>query len=54
MRSERLINFSNACEHFLASLTANGPLSESEARLVAYYCKEIYSMLEPSCLRPAP
>lgn len=41
-------NFSNACEHYLFSLTTKQPLAESEARIVAYYCKEIFAMVEPS------
>jgi len=41
-------NFSNACEHFLFSLAMKNPLSESEARIVAYYCKEIFAMVQPT------
>jgi hypothetical protein len=41
-------NFSNACEHLLYSLTTNQPLPNSQARIIAYYCKEILAMVELS------
>ncbi|HTL63285.1 MAG TPA: hypothetical protein VL261_16700 [Nitrospira sp.] len=40
-------NFSNACEHFLFSL-GKKPLTESEARIVAYYCKELLAIAQSS------
>ena len=33
-------NLSNACEHFLFSVATNKPLAESEARILAYHCRE--------------
>jgi hypothetical protein len=45
--------FSNACERFVFSIATNGPLAQSEAEVVEYYCKEILSKISPS-LRPPP
>jgi hypothetical protein len=43
-------NFSNACERFLFSLTTtHWSLTEAEAQLIAYDCKEIVAKIDP-CL----
>ena len=39
--------FTDACEQFLFSLATDTPLTETQARLVAYYCKEIFAMVQP-------
>lgn len=41
MRTHTVHNFFNACEQILYSIMIEGPLSESEAKPVEYYCKEI-------------
>ena len=40
-------NFCNASEHFLLALF-NKPLSDSQARIVERYCREILAMMPPS------
>jgi hypothetical protein len=39
--------FSDHCEQFLFSLGTNRPLAESEAEIIAYYCKEILAKVQP-------
>ena len=41
-------NFSNACEHLLNSLATDKPLADAQARIVAYYCKEILAIVQSS------
>jgi nitrogenase subunit NifH len=38
-------NFTSACEHLLAAVVLNRPLSEEEKRLIDYYCSELQSKL---------
>jgi hypothetical protein len=43
----RFNNFTDACEHFLFTLATDAPLTEVQARLVAYYCHEISIKVQP-------
>lgn len=46
--AEEVRKFSSACEHLLAIAAKSGRnLTEDEARLVEYYCKEIISKVVP-------
>jgi hypothetical protein len=45
--------FSNACERFVFSIATNGPLTQDEAEIVEYYCKEILSKVASSQRPPA-
>jgi hypothetical protein len=45
---ESFYNFSNVCAHFLSTLPTNKPLNYCQAKIVAYYCKEILAMVESS------
>jgi hypothetical protein len=38
-------NFTSACEHLLAAVHLNRPLTEEEKRLVDYYCSELHDKL---------
>jgi hypothetical protein len=40
--------FSSACERLLFSVLKNKPLTEKEARIVEYYCKEILAKIASS------
>ena len=40
-------NFCNVSEHFIYSLS-NKQLTESEARIVAHYCKVLLAIVQPS------
>jgi hypothetical protein len=42
----RFNNFTDACEHFLFTLATDAPLTEVQARLVAYYCHEISTKVQ--------
>jgi hypothetical protein len=42
-------SFSDACERFVSSMATNRSLSNDEAQVVAFYCKEILEKIEP-CL----
>ena len=42
-------SFSDACERFVSSIATNRSLSNDEARVIAFYCKEILEKIEP-CL----
>ena len=42
-------SFSDACERFVSSIATNRSLSNDEAQVVAFYCKEILEKIEP-CL----
>jgi hypothetical protein len=33
--------FGNACEHLIASMTINRPLTEEEVLFIRHYCKEL-------------
>jgi hypothetical protein len=41
MQSFSVHTFSNACEQFVFSMANEGPLSEAEAKLIEYYCRQI-------------
>jgi hypothetical protein len=41
MRTLSVHSFSNFCEQLMFSMATEGPLSETEAKLIEYYCKEI-------------
>ena len=38
-------NFTSACEHLIAAVDLNRPLSEEEKRLIDYYCCELHDKL---------
>ena len=40
-QTEALNIFSSGCERLLFSIKTNRPLTEEEAKMVEYYCKEI-------------
>jgi hypothetical protein len=41
-------SFSDACERFVSSIAKNRSLSNDEAQVIAFYCKEIREKIEPS------
>lgn len=41
-------SFSDACERFVSSIATNRSLSNDEAQVIAFYCKEILEKIEPS------
>ena len=45
-QAEALRTFSSGCERLLFSIKTNRRLTEEEARLAEYYCKEILAKLE--------
>jgi hypothetical protein len=40
-------SFLSACERLISTLITNRPLSDDEAHLIEYYCKELLAKLEP-------
>ena len=46
-QTARFNSFTDACEHFLFTLATDTPLTEVQAKLVAYYCNEISSKIHP-------
>ena len=46
-------SFSDACERFVSSIATSRPLSNDEAEIVAYYCKEILAKIEPCLPKPS-
>jgi hypothetical protein len=42
-------SFSDACERFVSSIATHRSLSNDEAEVIAFYCKEIHEKIEP-CL----
>jgi hypothetical protein len=46
--AEEVRKFSIACEHLIAAAATSGrTLTEDEARLVKYYCKEVLAKVVP-------
>ena len=39
--------FGKACEHLLASVAINRPLTEEEVLFVRHYCKELLERIAP-------
>jgi hypothetical protein len=48
MQADDEFHISSACERLLFSVLKNRPLTEKEARIVEYYCKEILAKIAPS------
>jgi hypothetical protein len=46
-QTEALNVFSSGCERLLFSIKTNRPLTEEEAKMVEYYCKEILAAIAP-------
>jgi hypothetical protein len=46
-QTEALRTFSSGCERLLFSIKTNRPLTQEEARMVEYYCKEILAAIAP-------
>ena len=46
-------SFSDACERFVSSIATHRSLSNDEAEVIAFYCKEILEKIEP-CLHKHP
>lgn len=42
-------SFSDACERFVSCIATHRSLSNDEAEVIAFYCKEILEKIEP-CL----
>lgn len=45
--------FSVACEHILAAIAQNRPLTHDEALMIEYYCVEILSKVAPLMTKPS-
>jgi hypothetical protein len=44
-------NYLGACERLISHLTLNRQLSEDEARMIEFYCKELLAKIAPRLLK---
>jgi hypothetical protein len=47
-QADEFRTFSSACERLLPSIKTNRPLTEKEARILEFYCKEILAKIAQS------
>lgn len=52
-QKNNLQKFSSACEHLLADITMQGPLTHDEVLLVKHYCNEVLSKVDQPPENPA-
>lgn len=45
--AQEVKTFSSACEHILAAIAQNRPLTADEAAVIKYYCGELQAKVEP-------
>ncbi len=45
-------SFSVACEHILAAIAQNRPLTHDEALMIEYYCVEVLAKIAPRLSKP--
>ncbi|MDK2742215.1 MAG: hypothetical protein H8K03_20325 [Nitrospira sp.] len=50
--AQEVKTFSVACEHILAAIAQNRPLTKDEALMIEYYCVEILSKIAPHLTKP--
>jgi hypothetical protein len=44
-------NYLGACERLISHLTLNRQLTEDEARMIEFYCKELLAKIGPRLLK---
>jgi hypothetical protein len=49
MQTQILLSFSNICEEVLYSMATEGPLSETETKIIRHYCTEILHHCDEVC-----
>ena len=47
-------NYLGACERLISHLTLNRQLSEDEARMIEFYCKDVLQKVKQQQTIPAP